>query len=57
MWTGKNTLLEMFGERGCYNVVMLFPERSEQHLTYLAFFVIEELGPTLLCPEARPGGK
>ena len=33
MWTGKKTLLEMFGELGCYNVVMLFPERSEQHLT------------------------
>ena len=32
----------------------VFAERSEHHLTYLAFF-FEELGPALLCPEARPG--
>ena len=29
----------MCGELGCYNVVMLFPERSQQYLTYLALLL------------------
>ena len=39
IWTCKKTRLEMFGELGYYNVVMLFPERSAQHLTYLALLL------------------
>ena len=39
IWTTNNTILDMFGELGCYIVVMLFPERSEYHLTYLALFL------------------
>ena len=36
IWAGNGTILDMFVELGCHNVVMLFPERSEHHLTYLA---------------------
>ena len=36
IWAGKNTILDMFVELCCRNVVMLFPERSEHHLTYLS---------------------
>ena len=39
IWTGKQTLSELFWELGCYNVVMLFPERSAHHLTDLALFI------------------
>ena len=35
-WGGQNTILGMFVELGCHNVVMLFPERSGHHLPYLA---------------------
>ena len=51
---GNNTILDMFGELRCHKVVMFFFERSERHLTYL-FFVLEDIGPTLLCPAAWPG--
>ena len=36
IWAGNHTILDMFVELGCHNVVMLLPERSEHHLTYLA---------------------
>ena len=53
IWTTQHTILDMF--RGAW-LVMLFPEVSEYHLTYLALLP-DELGPTLLRPDARPGAK
>ena len=35
----NKTILDMFGELGCHNVVMLFLERSEHHLTYLVLLL------------------
>jgi hypothetical protein len=39
IWTGQKTILDLFTECACTNVVLLFPERSEYHLTYLALFL------------------
>ena len=36
IWTGAKTLLDLFRETGCNQVVMLFPERSQHHLMYLS---------------------
>jgi hypothetical protein len=39
IWSGQKTILDLFTDCGCTNVVMLFPERSEFHLTYLALLL------------------
>lgn len=36
IWTGSKTILDLFKETGVHKVVMLFPERSKHHLTYLS---------------------
>ena len=52
IWARNNTILDMFVELGCRNVVMLFPERSEHNLTYLAVF-LRSARPS---PRPRPRG-
>ena len=37
--SAKKTLLDLFTDCQCNNVVMLFPERSENHLTYCALLL------------------
>ena len=54
VWMGDKTILDLFMELGGTHVIMLCPERSQHHLTCAAPF-LQELGPTLLCPEAEAG--
>ena len=49
----NNTILHTVGELACYNVVMLFPDRSEYHLTYWPFFLLSNLAQ-IYCAQ-KPG--
>ncbi|MFM7979480.1 MAG: hypothetical protein ACKPKO_09210, partial [Candidatus Fonsibacter sp.] len=39
IWTGNKTMLDMYMDIDCHNVVMLFPDRSEYHLSYVALLL------------------